>query len=130
LHAERGFVSVLTGSHDPLEKQHLAEIKSHVQCQCVDLSGKTNLASLAAIIKDAGLFCGVDTAAMHLADAMRTSCLALFGPTNPYHWLPRHTRCVVLRADTVPPFGPRQTGGPMSEISAAAVINALKQLLT
>ena len=130
LHAERGFVSVLTGSHDPLEKQHLAEIKSHVQCQCVDLSGKTNLASLAAIIKDAGLFCGVDTAAMHLADAMRTPCVALFGPTNPYHWLPRHTRCVVLRADTVPPFGPRQTGGPMSEISAAAVINALKQILT
>ena len=130
LHAERGLLSVLTGSQDPVEQQHLSEIKSHLQCPCVDLSGKTNLASLAAIIKDASLFCGVDTAAMHLSDAMRTPCVALFGPTNPYHWLPRHTRSVVLRAGTAPPFGPRQSGGPMLEISAASVINALKEILT
>ena len=130
LHAERGLISILTGSPDPVEQQHLSEIRSHLQCHCVDLSGKTNLASLAVIIKDATLFCGVDTAAMHLADAMKTPCLALFGPTNPYHWLPRHTRSVVLRAGTAPPFGPRQSGGPMLEISAASVINALEEILT
>ena len=130
LHAERGLTSILTGSHDPVEQQHLSEIKSHLQCHCVDLSGKTNLSSLAAIIKNAGVFCGVDTAAMHLSDAMRTPCVALFGPTNPYHWLPRHTRSAVLRAGTDPPFGPRQSGGPMLEISVASVINALRKLLT
>jgi ADP-heptose:LPS heptosyltransferase len=130
LHAERDLTSILTGSHDPVEQQHLAEIKSHLQCHCVDLSGKTNLSSLAAIIKNADVFCGVDTAAMHLSDAMRTPCVALFGPTNPYHWRPRHTRSVVLRAGTDPPFGARQSGGPMLEISAASVINALRKLLT
>jgi lipopolysaccharide heptosyltransferase III len=129
LQAEHGLLSVLTGSHDPVEQQHLSEIKSHLQCHCVDFSGKTNLASLAGIIKGASLFCGVDTAAMHLADAMRTPCVALFGPTNPYHWLPRHTRSEVLRAGTAPPFGPRQSGGPMLEITAASVINALEEIL-
>jgi ADP-heptose:LPS heptosyltransferase len=130
LHVERGLISVLTGSPDPVEQEHLLEIKSRLRCHCVDLSGKTNLASLAATIKNAGLFCGVDTAAMHLSDAMRTPCVALFGPTNPYHWLPRHTRSVVLRAGTAPPFGARQTGGPMLEISTASVINALQEILT
>jgi lipopolysaccharide heptosyltransferase III len=129
LHTERGLVGVLTGSRDPLEQQHLSEIRSHLHCDAVDLSGKTDLASLGAIIKGASLFCGVDTAAMHLADAMRTPCVALFGPTNPYHWLPRHTRSITLRAGTAPPFGPRQSGGPMSEISAASVINAVKEIL-
>jgi heptosyltransferase III len=129
LHAERGLVSVLTGSRDPLEQQHLSQIKSYLHCHAVDLSGKTTLASLGAIIKSARMFCGVDTAAMHLADAMRTPCVALFGPTNPYNWLPRHTRSVILRAGTPLPFGPRQNGGPMLEISAASAINALKEIL-
>lgn len=129
LHAECGLLSILTGSRDPLEQQHLSEIRSHLHCDAVDLSGKTDLASLGAIIKGANLFCGVDTAAMHLADAMRTPSVALFGPTNPYHWLPRHTRSVVLRACTPPPFGPRQNGGPMREISPGSVINALKEVL-
>jgi ADP-heptose:LPS heptosyltransferase len=129
LHAECGLRSILTGSRDPLEQQHLSEIRSHLHYNAVDLSGKTDLASLGAIIKGANLFCGVDTAAMHLADAMRTPCVALFGPTNPYHWLPRHTRSITLRACTPPPFGPRQNGGPMQEMSPGSVINALKEVL-
>jgi ADP-heptose:LPS heptosyltransferase len=130
LHAERGLTSILTGSHDPVEQQHLSEIKSHLRSPCLDLSGKTNLSSVAAIIKNAGVFCGVDSAAMHLSDAMKTPCVALFGPTNPFHWRPRHTRSVVLRAGTHPPFEPRQSGGRMLEISSASVINALRELLT
>jgi ADP-heptose:LPS heptosyltransferase len=129
LRAVGGLVSVLTGSRDPVEQQHLSAIKSLLHCNTVDLSGKTDLASLAALIKGARVFCGVDTAAMHLADAMKTPCLALFGPTNPYHWMPRHVRSMVLRACTPPPFGPRQNGGPMREISAASAINALKEVL-
>ena len=90
--------------------------------QAVDLSGRTNLLALAAVIKGAQLLCGVDTAAIHLADAMQTPSLALFGPTNPYHWRPRHSRSVILRARTRPPFTPQQKGGPMDEIPVASVI--------
>ena len=129
LHAERGLVSVLTGSNDPVERQHLSEIKSPLRCHAVDLSAKTDLASLGAVIKGARLFCGVDTAAMHLADAMKTPCVALFGPTNPFHWMPRHTRSVVLRAGASLPFAPRQEGDPMLAISADATMKALKEVL-
>ena len=116
LHDEFGLISVLTGSRDPGEREHLARIKSALRCKHVDLSGMTGLLELAGVIKGAKLLCGVDTAAVHLADAMNTPSLALFGPTNPYHWRPRHAKSVILRARTRPPFTPQQKGGPMEDI--------------
>ncbi len=130
LRAEYGFVTVLTGSQDPHERDHLLDIKSHLGHDCLDLSGKTDLACLAGVIKGARLFCGVDTAAMHLADAMKTPCVALFGPTNPYHWRPRHTKSVVLRAGTAMPFTSRQHGGPMRELTVASAIDAVREVLS
>jgi ADP-heptose:LPS heptosyltransferase len=129
LYDEFGLICVLTGSQDPGEREHLARIKSALRCKHVDLSGKTSLLELASVIKGAKLLCGVDTAAVHLSDAMNTPSLALFGPTNPYHWRPRHARSVILRAGTHPPFTPEQKGGPMEDIPAAAVIESLWELL-
>jgi len=129
LHAEYGLVSVLTGSPDAVERDHFSKIKSLLRCDCIDVSGKTDLLGLAAVIKGAKLLCGVDTAAMHLADAMNTPSLALFGPTNPYHWRPRHARSVILRARASPPFTPQQKGGPMEDISVASVIDGVRELL-
>ena len=129
LHEEFGFTSVLTGSSDPVERQHISNVRSKLRCQCIDLSGRTGLPALAALIKGARLLCGVDTAAVHLADAVQTPSLALFGPTNPYHWRPRHSRSTILRARTEPPFAPQQKGGPMDEIPVAAVLAALRELL-
>ncbi len=129
LHDEFGLISVLTGSRDPGEREHLARIKSALRCKHVDFSGMTGLVELAGVIKGAKLLCGVDTAAVHLADAMNTPSLALFGPTNPYHWRPRHSRSVILRARTRPPFTAQQKGGPMEDIPAGAVIESLKELL-
>ena len=91
--------------------------------------GETDLPGLAAVIKGARLLCGVDTAAMHLADAMKTPSLVLFGPTNPSRWRPRHARSEVLRARTRPPFTPQQKGGPMEQISVASVVEGVKRLL-
>jgi hypothetical protein len=55
--------------------------------------------------------------------------LVLFGPTNPYHWRPRHARSVILRARTRPPFTPQQKGGPMEDILVTSVIEGVKELL-
>ena len=99
LHAELGLVSILTGSQDPNEREHLSRIKSALRCNYIDVSGKTDLPGLAAVIKGARLLCGVDTAAIHLADAMKTPSLVLFGPTNPYHWRPRHARSVICEQE-------------------------------
>jgi len=129
LQASHGLPTVLTGSTDPAERRHLAAIQAAAGGVCTDLAGQTGLAELAAVISRAQIFCGVDTAAMHLADAMRTPALALFGPTNPYHWRPRHTKSAILRAQTTLPFAPAQKGGPMESISAAAVCASIQALL-
>ena len=129
LWAQYGLKIVLTGSTDPAEQAHLAAIKESFRDECFDLSGKTSLLELAAVIRGAKVFCGVDTAAMHLADAMGTPAVALFGPTNPFHWRPRRTNAVVLRADTTQPFTPGQRGGPMDHISADAVTDAVVEVV-
>jgi predicted lipopolysaccharide heptosyltransferase III len=129
LSATHGLTPVLSGSQDPAEQAHLAAIKAASRVDLVDISGRTDLPELAAVIQQAKIFCGVDTAAMHLADAMRTPTVALFGPTNPFHWRPRHTHHVVIRSRTTEPFQPGQKGGPMSEIGLDAVAAAVASLL-
>jgi ADP-heptose:LPS heptosyltransferase len=121
---------VFTGSSDADEMSHLAAIHDAMPDDVppISLAGKTNLPELAAVIQGAMLFCGVDTAAMHLADAVKTPCLALFGPTNPFHWRPRHTRAIVIRPHTTEPFTAKQKGGPMTDISTDQVITAISAL--
>jgi len=129
LRTRHGFSVVLTGSDDPDEAAHLTTIQNETPFPLINLAGKSSLPELAAIIRGARLFAGVDTAAMHLADAMLTPTVALFGPTNPFHWRPRHTRSVILRAETNEPFQPGQNGGPMSAITPEAVSAAIATLL-
>ena len=124
-----GIRPVLTGSTDPGETAHIRQIRAACP-DAIDLAGKTNLLELAATIAGARVFCGVDTAAMHLADAMRVPTLALFGPTNPFHWMPRHTRHIVLRSRTEEPFSFSQKGGAMDAISSRQAIEALQQILS
>lgn len=49
----------------------------------VDLTGNTSLPVLAALLKRAGLFVGVDSGVMHLAAAMGVRVVGLFGPSDP-----------------------------------------------
>jgi ADP-heptose:LPS heptosyltransferase len=124
-----GLLPAFTGATASDEVAHISSIRSAMTGPSVDLAGATDLAGLAGVIAQARIFCGVDTAAMHLADAVRTPTVALFGPTNPYQWRPRHTRSIILRADTQEPFDVRQKGGPMDHISEAQVRDALERLL-
>lgn len=52
------------------------------------LAGKTSLPQLAALIDHAKLFIGVDSVAMHMAAALKTPLIALFGPSKLEHWRP------------------------------------------
>ena len=54
----------------------------------VNLSGKLSLTQLAAMIDNARLFIGVDSAPMHMAAALQTPSVVLFGPTNLKQWYP------------------------------------------
>jgi len=59
------------------------EIKRFMREPHLDLTGKTDVRELAGILERAELVISVDSGAMHLATAVDTPVLALFGPTNP-----------------------------------------------
>jgi len=124
---------VLTGGNSALEQNHLREIKSNLRREVVDLSGKTDLLTLASLIDRAQLLVTVDSAPMHLAAATRRSQIALFGPTNPFHWRPRDSAALILQGRSTSPlreFSPDQPRVPMNEISTEAVIDAMDALLS
>ena len=53
-----------------------------------DLSGQLSLKELAALTARARLFVGVDSAPMHMAAAMGTPVVAIFGPSGDREWGP------------------------------------------
>ena len=124
---------VLTSGPSPNEQAHSAVIKNNVQQQIIDLSGKTNLLTLAALIGQARLVVTVDSAPMHLAAATRTPQVVLFGPTNPFHWRPRESPVLILQGKAAAPvteFSPVRPRFGMSQISTEAVISAMDSLLS
>ncbi|MGQ4808915.1 hypothetical protein NKDENANG_02310 [Candidatus Entotheonellaceae bacterium PAL068K] len=62
------------------------------------------LLHLAALMARCQLVLGHDSGMMHLAAAVGTTTLALFGPTDPYTWGPRHARTCVLQPDCPGPL--------------------------
>jgi ADP-heptose:LPS heptosyltransferase len=116
-----------------MERSQIATIKSASQSDVIDLSGKTDLLTLAAVVGKARLLVTVDSAPMHFAAAWETPQVVLFGPTNPFHWHPRSESAIVLLGnseDPVSEFAPRQRAVPMNQISTKSVIDAMESLLS
>ena len=127
-----GINFILTSGPSADEQAHIASIKNKTDQQIIDLSGKTDLLTLAALIDQARLLVTVDSAPMHLAAATRTPQVILFGPTNPFHWRPRGSPAAILQGDSVAPmteFSPVRPRFTMSQISTEAVIGAMDSLL-
>jgi ADP-heptose:LPS heptosyltransferase len=131
---------VITGGTSRLEQSHLAEIMGELPPptensqtgRVVDLSGKMDLLTLAAVIARARLVLTVDSAPVHLAAALKIPQVALYGPTNPFHWRPRDSVALILQGDSGMPlreFAPKQPRLPMKLISTQAVIDAMNSLL-
>ncbi|TDX59234.1 glycosyltransferase family 9 protein [Orenia marismortui] len=72
---------IFTGS--PADRAGVGEIIDLMEEDPYNLAGRTNLKELAGVYDRADLFIGCDTGPMHLAVAMATPVIALFGPTNP-----------------------------------------------
>ncbi len=131
--AETGMTCVLTGGRSSIEQAQIGAIKAAARSKPIDLSGKTNLLSLAALVHKARLLVTVDSAPMHFAAAWNTPQVVLFGPTNPFHWHPRSESAIVLLGDSGAPvteFKPKQRAVAMNQISTPAVINAMESLLS
>jgi ADP-heptose:LPS heptosyltransferase len=127
-----GLSLVLTGAAEGLEREHLEELKRSLRVSVADLSGVLSLPELAGLIGESGLMLGVDSMAAHLAAMFRRPQVTIFGPTNPFHWRPRHGRAAVLAGAGRGPrteFDPREKPHEMSEVSTAEVIGAIGRVL-
>jgi len=126
------FDLVLTSGPSVDEQMHIAEIAKRTRQRFVNLSGKTDLLALAALIGQAQLLVTVDSAPVHFAACTHTPQVILFGPTNPFHWRPAHSPALILHGKSGVPvteFAPVRPRFPTSEISTEAVISAMDLLL-
>jgi predicted lipopolysaccharide heptosyltransferase III len=131
--AETGLRCVITGGRSAMEQAQIAAIKESAKSDPIDLSGRTNLLTLGALVRQARLLVTVDSAPMHFAAAWNTPQVVLFGPTNPFHWHPRSDSAIVLLGGGDGPvmdFKPKQRAVAMNQISTKTVINAMEALLS
>jgi heptosyltransferase II len=63
----------------------------------VDLTGKTTIADLPALLSQCQLFLGNDSGAMHVASAVGLPVVAVFGPTDPRGTAPVTQRCTIVQ---------------------------------
>lgn len=81
LSREKRCAVVITGSAG--DRELAEEITGRMREQAWNLAGRTTLAELAGIMKKARLAVTADTGPMHLAAALGTKVVAIFGPTAP-----------------------------------------------
>ncbi|MBV9462956.1 MAG: putative lipopolysaccharide heptosyltransferase III, partial [Verrucomicrobiae bacterium] len=91
-----GFFVVLTCGPHANEIEHCRPILRAAGPDQFFLGG-ISLKRLGALLHRAHVFVGVDSAPMHMAAALRTPSVALFGPTGAANWRPWQVDSVVLQ---------------------------------
>ncbi len=86
---------VLVGG-DVRDRQAADEIRARTRSAPAVLAGRTTLLQFAAVLKRCSLFVGNDNGPMHMAAALGTPVVALFGPSDPSVWGPRGMKIEVL----------------------------------
>jgi heptosyltransferase-2 len=86
---ELGLQVVAVGGRNPREQ---ATIEAATPEDALDLSGQTDLPTLAALLAEAAFFVGNDSGPMHLAAAVGIPTLGIFGSTSPTWTAPRGAR--------------------------------------
>lgn len=92
-HLNTKIIMVGDNSDSLLIKEIIASFKNNV----VDLSGKTTLCQLASLLKRCDLLITNDSAPLHIAGAVGTKVLAIFGPTDPELYGPTGNEDRVVR---------------------------------
>ena len=133
---ESGERVVLTAAPEEDELALVAAICGRTRTPAVDLSGKLTLKMLAALSGRAKLFIGVDSAPMHIAAAVGTPVVALFGPSGEAEWSPWKVahRVVACSEHRCRPCGNDGCGGGkvsecLTSIPVQAVLDAVVELL-
>jgi ADP-heptose:LPS heptosyltransferase len=133
LQERHGLRCIITGGADAFEREHIERIQKALPHPVREEAGKLDLLMTAALIERARAVLSCDTGAVHLAAAFLRPQIALYGPTNPFHWRPRHPQAIVLSAThpdgPLTEFRPRMKGASMNVMSTELVIRATDALL-
>jgi ADP-heptose:LPS heptosyltransferase len=132
-----GYGIALTGSREqfPMNEELIARVRSVVRPWIANIGG-CNFAELANELQRANLVVSVNTGVMHMADALRTSLVALHGPTNPRRWGPLSSTSIALESP-LPGSGyldlgfefPRRVPDCMNALSFDTVLTACRAAL-
>ena len=87
LTSQHGCQVLVGGSDQDLDLAQ--QIQQRATCHAIIMAGRTTIKQFAAIAKKSSLFVGSDSGAMHMASAVGTPVVALFGPSSPREWGPR-----------------------------------------
>lgn len=133
LRDERGATIYLMGG--PGDVPRCADIKRMMGGEALNLAGKTSLVAMGSYLSQMDLLIANDTGPVHMATAVGTPALVLFGPTSPQRTGPYGDRHRVIRSgscDCRPCF--MRTCPPghhrcLTDISSAQVTTAALEML-
>lgn len=126
---------VLSAAPDAAEMAMMRRIVAPLNTPAIDLSGKLSLKQLAALAGRARLFVGVDSAPMHIAAAMQTPVVALFGPSGEQEWGPWMTASRIVtsghscRPCSLDGCGSGKISDCLSAISVEQVLAAIYEVM-
>jgi len=98
------------------DEESLGQMVRSLPEERVELARDQSLTALANQLQNCALFVGHDSGVSHLAAAVGTRSLLLFGPTDPAVWAPQNPQVRVLRATDL-----TMTGITVEEVTAALI---------
>ncbi len=105
---------VITGSAD--ERGRATDLVKETRTEAYNLAGKTTIGELAGVLKRCDLVIGIDSAAIHIAAAVGTPTVSIYGPSAPVNWAPIGEQHEVIFKD-LPCVPCRQKGCNHSGVS-------------
>ena len=100
------------------DEERVAQLARALPGERVSVVANLPLPDLAGVLQNCALFIGHDSGISHLAAAVNTPCLLLFGPTDSAIWAPANPQVRVLRSPSL----------TMAGIEVSEVIDALGKL--
>ena len=130
--AERNVQVVVTGG--PEERALGRTLAAMTRAKPLIVIGRTRLMELACLIRHCDAFLAHDSSSLHVAAAMGTPTVALFGPTDPRRHLPPTFSGMVIKKEVFcsPCYSPRCrtiTHACMKRIGVEEVLAAVLGLL-
>jgi lipopolysaccharide heptosyltransferase II len=124
--------TVLTGTKD--DSALIGSIIEHTSSKPINASGRTGILELASLIKRCKVYITPDSAPMHIASAMGTPFIALFGPTDPVRHVAPSKNHIVIRKEMKcsPCYNPgcSRRVRCMSSITVEEVLKSVKNIIS